>query len=60
MDRQEALKIYAEGVLREREKALEQRVLQKAGRMTPQEKAIYIQGQAYENAVYQLKRRDKV
>ena len=60
MNRQEALKIYAQEVSRERESYLEQRVLQKAGHMTPQEKTKYLQSQAYENAVYQLKRRDKV
>ena len=60
MDRQEALKIYAQGVSRERERYLEQRVLQKAGRMSHQEKTKYVQSQGFENAVYQLKRRDKV
>ncbi|MBQ6234003.1 MAG: hypothetical protein IJJ80_10920 [Clostridia bacterium] len=60
MDRQEALKIYAQGVSRERECYLEQRVLQKAGRMSHQEKTKYVQSQGFENAVYQLKRRDKV
>ena len=60
MDRREALKAYAEAVSREREKYLEQRALQKAGRMTPQEKNKYLQSEAFENAVYQLQRRDKV
>ena len=59
MNRQEALRIYAGEASREREAFLEQRVLQKAGRMSAQEKAKYIQSQAFENTVYQLKRRDK-
>ena len=60
MDRREALKAYAEAVSREREKYLEQRALQKAGRMTAPEKNKYLQSEAFENAVYQLQRRDKV
>ena len=59
MDRQDALRLYAGEALRERESYLDQRVLQKAGRMTPQEKKKYLESQDLENTVYQLRRRDK-
>ena len=64
MDRQEALKLYAQEILRERENFLEQCAVRKVrpvtGRMTPQEKKEYLRSQAFENTVYQIRRRDKV
>ena len=63
MDRQEALAIYAECVLREREAYLVQRARLKArdltDRMSAGERERYYESDAFKNAVYQLKRRDK-
>ena len=60
MDRQEALGIYARLILRERETYLEQRAMQKAGRMPSGEREKYIRSETFANTVYQLERRDKV
>ena len=64
MDRLEALRLYAQEILRERENYLEQCALRKVrpvtGRMTPQERKNYLRSQDFENTVYQIRRRDKV
>ena len=63
MDRQEAQKAYALAVSAEREQYLYQHALSKAKAvlrgMTPEEKEKYLQGQAFANALFRLKRRDK-
>ena len=54
----------AQEALRERESFLTQvagrKVRPLTGRMTPQEKKEYLHSQAFENTVYQIRRRDKV
>ncbi len=64
MDRLEALRLYAQEILRERENYLEQCAVRKVrpvtGRMTPQERKNYLRSQDFENTVYQIRRRDKV
>ncbi len=60
MNHQEARRLYAQCALTEREQYLAQRAAQKPGRMTAQEKREYLQSQAFQNTLYQLKRRDKV
>ncbi len=64
MDRQEALALYAQEVLREREAFLVQCAQKKVkpvtARMPAQERKAYLRSQAFENTVFQIKRRDKV
>ena len=63
MDRQEALKLYAQAVSLERERYLYQRALSKVQGITrhmdPEEKEDYLQSPAFGNTLYQMKRRDK-
>ena len=63
MDRQEAQAAYAKAVALERESYLYQQALNKVKAttrsMTPEEKEDYLQSQAFQTAVYQMKRRDK-
>ena len=64
MDRGDTLKLYAQEILKEREDFLTQCAVRQVrpitGRMTPQEKKEYLHSQAFENTVYQIRRRDKV
>ena len=64
MDRQMALSIYTQAILEERESYLYQRALSKARAlldgMSPEEKDAYLKSQAFSNALYHIKRRDKV
>ena len=64
MEKQEALLFYAQAMAKERESYLYQQALNKAKPMlrgmTAEEKEKYVQGQSFSNALYQLKRRDKV
>jgi len=63
MDRQQALTLYAQAAAAEREQYLYQRALAKVRpvtrSMTPEEKEKYLQSQAFQNTVFQLKRRDR-
>ena len=64
LEKQEALLFYAQAMAKERESYLYQQALNKAKPMlrgmTAEEKEKYVQGQSFSNALYQLKRRDKV
>ncbi len=64
MDRQTALSIYTRAILEERESYLYERALAKARSalegLNPEEKDAYLKGQAFSNALYHIKRRDKV
>ncbi len=64
MEQQQALTLYAQALSREREQALYQHALHKVKAetrgMTPAEKEKYLKSQTFENALYRLKRKDKV
>ncbi len=64
MERQEALAAYARAASLEREQYLYQRALKQAGGeahgMTAAERDRYVRSEAFSNALYQQKRRDKI
>ena len=64
MEKQEALPVYAQAALKEREDYLYRQALKKASALTrnmaPDEKEKYLQSQAFSSTLYQLRRRDKV
>ena len=64
MDKREALSIYIQAIMPERESALYERALGKTRAITrgmrPEEKAEYLQSKAFANALYRVKRGDRV
>ena len=61
MEHQQAREAYIQAILAEREQYLSQQVRRQAERgMSPAEREKYVSGEAYRNALFQMKRRDKV